>query len=101
MGFIAGKEFTSHGVILLSFLFSFLFFFYLLFLKVFYLYPSFGHLFIHYLLQLSLHPNLNFSLIIYNISAICSLANLPTFLHSKSISISLDNFLRRKIPEIH
>jgi len=49
------------------------------------LYPSFGHLFIHYLLQLSLHPNLNFSLIIYNISAICSLANLPTFLHSKSI----------------
>merc|ERR1712117_178579 len=41
-----GLIFTFH------FWFSFLFFFYLLLLKLFYLYPSFGHLFIHYLLQL-------------------------------------------------
>merc|ERR1711920_1021328 len=45
---IAGKDFTSHGVILLSFFVSS----YFLLLKLCYLYPSFGHLFIHYLLQL-------------------------------------------------
>merc|ERR1712199_101940 len=48
---IAGKEFTSHLVLILSFFLSSLAFFYFLLLKLCYLYPSFGHLFIHYLLQ--------------------------------------------------
>merc|ERR1712010_283021 len=45
------RELNKKYEILLMVLFL-VFFFYFLLLKLYYLYPSFGHLFIHYLLQL-------------------------------------------------